>query len=297
MSEFELRIFRSSRFIGWFCHILFPPELTCSQAWHQKQFDIVEHMYKSAQSAQRRFDPSTAESLADVLYEMGKSLLNTYQYPLAVKWLDRALGILADQELEKLSMDASELRISIIQSTVKARLQLKDDKSLEEARDHVQVLENELGDRLVVLIMRLEILDATATDGFDSFTFSNILSRIIRTVVLNDGNFKLVMFHIRKLNAEGPVLACKSLDDFFRLRILAEKNDDDSRNAMVEKVLITRIWMGTGQRDTPDALLALEDFLSVVSQNSATPISSNATLAAHTVNPFPFGGVRDTDNS
>jgi hypothetical protein len=242
----------------------------------------MEHMYKNSRSEQRKFDADTAESLADVLYEMGKTLLTTGQYLLAVRWLDRALEILADQELEKLSMDASELRISIIQSTVKARIHLKDEQSLDQARNHVKVLENEIGDRLVVLVLRLEIMDATSEGDFDSATFSDVLARIIRSVTLNDENFRLVMFHIRKLNAKGPVLACKLLYDLLKLRIMIERGDE-RRHLMVEKALITRLWMAIGQRDTPDTLSTLEEFLNVIGQNTTGAVRPAATLAAHTV--------------
>jgi tetratricopeptide (TPR) repeat protein len=239
-------------------------------------------MYKNACSEQRKFDPDTAESLADVLYEMGKSLLGAAQYNSAIKWLDRALEILADQELEKLSMDASDLRISIIQSTVKARIHLKDEQSLEQARDHINLLENELGDRLIVLVLHLEILEATPVENFDSTAFSDVLGRIIRSAVLNNDNFRLVMFHIRKLNAKNQASACKSLSDLLRLRIMAE-GADERRNWMIEKALITRVWMAVGQRDTLDTLSTLEDFLNTIVADIAGTISSTASLAAHTV--------------
>jgi hypothetical protein len=239
-------------------------------------------MYKNACSEQRKFDPDTAESLADVLYEMGKSLLGTAEYPLAIKWLDRALEILAGQELEKLSMDASELRISIIQSTVKARIHLKDEKSLEEARDHINVLQSELGDRLIVLVLRLEILEATPEENFDSAAYSDVLGRITRSAILNDDNFRLVMFHIRKLNAKNPASACKSLSDLLKLRITRD-SADERRNWMIEKALITRVWMAVGQRDSLDTLSTLEDFLNVIVTDTEGVVSQTASLAAHTV--------------
>ena len=60
--------------------------------------------------------PSTAENLADLLFEMGRELLEKKNYELAVKWLERAHGLIGEQELEILSHDAGELRLSIMQS-------------------------------------------------------------------------------------------------------------------------------------------------------------------------------------
>lgn len=234
-------------------------------------------MYTNARNSKRVFDPNTAESLADVLFELGKSLLATQQYGIGTKWLERALEVLADQELDKLSMDASELRISIIQSCVKAQLKIKQEPALEKAQNLVQTLAHELGDKLIVLLLRLEVLAANTT-AFDHVSYSEILGRIIRSAVLNEQNFKLVMFHIRKLNDKSPDLACKLIDDLFRLRIL-----HDGREELVEKITITRLWITVAQQQTLEALSGLEGFLDSIIENFKNPITPKATLAAHTV--------------
>ncbi|RDL39259.1 uncharacterized protein BP5553_03599 [Venustampulla echinocandica] len=250
--------------------------LRTALAWYQKQYDIVEHMYKNCMASKRNFDSNTAESLADVLYEMGKDLITSQQYQLSVKWLERAYEVLTTQELDRLSMDASELRISIIQSLVKALLQLKDDGALEKARGFVELLQNELGDKLIVLLLRLELVNANTADPFDSLSYSEVLHRMIRVVILSDGNFKLLMFHIRKLNNKSPSLACKVLDDLLRLRVIKE-----GREELLERVVVTRLWMTTSQMDAPDAPGLLETLLSTALDNFNQPIGSSATLAAH----------------
>ena len=63
-----------------------------------------------------QLDPATVESISDLLYEIGKDLLHQKQYELAVKWLERSHDVLGEQELEKLSADAGELKLSILQS-------------------------------------------------------------------------------------------------------------------------------------------------------------------------------------
>jgi hypothetical protein len=239
---------------------------------------MAEHMFKKSMSSKHFFDPGTAESLADVLYEMGKDLLVKQQYTMAVKWLDRAYQILIEQELDRLSMDASELRISIVESLIKALLGIQDQESADKARSLVDFLENEVGDKLIVLLLRLDLLSATTNESFDSNSYSDILRRMTRTVVLTEPNFKLIMYHIRKLNDRSPGLACKALDELLRLRILQAERDE-----WIEKVIITRLWMTTNQRDTPDALALLEEVLSAIFESLGQPISSAVTLAAHTV--------------
>jgi hypothetical protein len=80
--------------------------------------DIAEHMINNNKSELRssQLGPATAESLADLLYEIGKDQAKHGRHDLAVKWLERAYDVLGDQDLERLSADAGELRLSIMQS-------------------------------------------------------------------------------------------------------------------------------------------------------------------------------------
>lgn len=237
-------------------------------------------MFNKSITTQKFFDPNTAESLADVLFEMGKSLLEKQQYQMAVKWLDRSYEILSGQELDRLSMDASELRISIIEASVKSLLGLKEAASAGKARDLVNLLESEIGDKLIVLLLKLELLSAANNEVFDSNAYCDILQRITRTMVSTESNFKLVMYHIRKLNDKSPSLACIALDNLLRLRVLGSERD-----SWIEKVLVTRLWMTIGQRDSVDAIESLEAILTSISSNLSKPLNSTVTLAAQTVNP------------
>jgi hypothetical protein len=239
---------------------------------------MAEHMYKLSISSIESFESNTAENLADVLYEMGKDLLHKQQFPLAVKWLDRAYEVLSSQELDRLSIDASELRTSIIQTLIKALLCLKDQEAIERARSLVSLLESVLGDKLIVLLLKLEILSAPSAGAFDSGQYSDVLQRMTRYLLITDANFKLFMFHVRKLNDKSPSLACKALDEFLGLRILKEEREE-----YIEKVLITRLWITVNQRESPKALASLQELFTFIATNTTKPISSAATHGAHTV--------------
>lgn len=78
---------------------------------------MAEHMFRKAAVEDKQLDPNTAESFSDLLFEIGKHQLESKQYELAVKWLERSYDLLSRQEFERLSSDAGELRISILQST------------------------------------------------------------------------------------------------------------------------------------------------------------------------------------
>ena len=235
-------------------------------------------MFNKANVSKRPIDPHTAESLSDVLYEMGRGLLEKREYQMAVTWLDRACGMLDCQEPDRLSADANELRISIIQATVKALLGVNSPEEMERARNLVAQLELEVGGRLIVLLLHLEILSASVDVNFDADAYANTLRKMIRIVSMSDGNLKLILSHIRKLNDKNSKLACIALDDFATLRILPEGILE-----RIEKVIITRLYLIKAERDDEDDLLPLETLLDAAAANLAEPLSAAACLAAHTV--------------
>lgn len=71
-------------------------------------------MFEKIGPADGATDPAAAESLADLLFEIGRDLLTHEEYRKAVKWLERAHDTLCEQDVEKLSTDAAELRRSIV---------------------------------------------------------------------------------------------------------------------------------------------------------------------------------------
>jgi hypothetical protein len=79
--------------------------------------DTAEHMFTKCKQHKHTIDPSVMESLADILYEIGKGLLGKRNYELAARWLERAHDVLGEQDMDKLSHEAGELRLSIMQST------------------------------------------------------------------------------------------------------------------------------------------------------------------------------------
>lgn len=235
-------------------------------------------MFNKSMSSKHFFDANTAESLADVLYEMGRDLLGKRQYTMAAKWLERAHTVLVEQELDRLSMDASELRMSITESLIRALLGLQDKESTDKARSLVDLLQNEVGDKLIVLLLRLELISASADESFNSTSYCDVLQRMTRTMVLTESNFRLIMHHIRKLADKSSNLASKVLDELLKLRVLeAEKTE------WIEKVIITRLWMINSQKETSETPSAVEEVLSTVLENQSGSFSPAATLAAQTV--------------
>lgn len=135
-----------------------------------------------------QLDPATMENLSDLLYEIGKDLLNQKQYELAVKWLERSHDVLREQELEKLSADAGELKLSIVQSLIQSLLGLKSPEAQQKAWELISLLETDYSDKMVVSLLKLELL--SSAKSLDGDQYYNVLLRMIRSVVLTDTNFK-----------------------------------------------------------------------------------------------------------
>lgn len=145
---------------------------------------------------------------------------------------------------------------------------------------------------------------------------------MIQTVVLNDANFKTyvftkldpmlpdliysflswlifpsIMHHIHKLKSHryivpipamwiqqlvltlcSSVMASKALEDLIDMRLFREE-----KQIWIEKVVITRIWVGTSNNSAEYPIEKIHEFLDSVLANSKVPLSPSATHAAQTV--------------
>jgi hypothetical protein len=74
--------------------------------------DTAEHMFAKCKQLANTCTPAAAENIADLLYEIGKDSLTKRNYEVAVRWLERAHDILGEQDMELLSTEAGELKLS-----------------------------------------------------------------------------------------------------------------------------------------------------------------------------------------
>jgi hypothetical protein len=78
--------------------------------------DMAEHMFMKCRELGKSFNATTTEQLADLLYEIGKAALVKRDYEVASRWLERAYDVLGEQDLDMLSPEIGELRLSTMQS-------------------------------------------------------------------------------------------------------------------------------------------------------------------------------------
>lgn len=243
------------------------------QAWAENRLDVAEHMYTKAEDLRQFLSTEYAEKLADVLYEIGKSLSDRGDFALAIKWFERANEVVNSPGLEQLSREGLELRLAILQALITALLGTGTPDGLEKAQNHVDFLESEAGNKFVVSLLKLELLQKTPAEVFDSERYADVLRHIIRKFSFSESAFKLVMHHIRKLHDKSPGAGCAVLDDFIVALVGTEKG------GWMEKAVVTRMWMITNQRDSVETINAAQGVLGHLS----TPLSAEAAVAAQAV--------------
>lgn len=233
-------------------------------------------MFKKASSARPLFDSAACEEFADTLYEIGKDLASRKQHDLATKWLERALDVLSEQDLEHLSDDASELKVATMHLLVKSLLAMDKDESKNKAHDLVSLMETDYADKMVVSLLKLELL--TSNQCPDPEAYFNVLLRMIRSIVLTQENFKTLMHHLHKLRKLNANITCKALDELLSLRLLANRKAE-----WIERATITRIWITASQDTGDEAITELTALLDSVLRGINNPFSASATHASQTL--------------
>ena len=231
-------------------------------------------MFHEIEPLRPSLKPPAAERCADQTFEIGTDLLSGRDFPMAVKWLQRSYDVLNDQELDKMSRDGIEMRLAIAEALVKALLGIQTTDAHDRAWNLVQYIESEMGDHLVVLLLRLEILNHAPAETFDADTYADVLRRMIRSFNHQEPNFKSLMGNIRKLHDKSPSVGVRLLDEFLLTLVGEEQND-----SWVENLVINRIWMITSQTDSDSTI----DEARTLLKKLPKPLSVEATIAAQTV--------------
>lgn len=230
----------------------------------------------------QNLDTASAEDLADILFEIGRDLLKKNDFDMAVKWLTRADEFVSSLDLETLSREAVELRISISQALIQAFLGQDTAHSLQQAEDHVASMESDMGDKLVVLLLRLEILQRSPSEVFDKDSYAAILRRMIRTVSLSDSTFRLLISHIRELNDKSPTIAMQTMDQFLFDQVLPSE-----KHEWIERAFIIRVMFSTSRRDSVDIIGGLKAAFDRAFEALQKPMAADSAIAILTVSTIP----------
>ena len=230
-------------------------------------------MLTKVNSAKHTYNPSLAEELSDILFEIGKGLSQNSRWLDALFWLEAAYDALATQRREDLSSDAGELRVSIMHAMAKGLIRQGEGNSREKAWHVVRELSIEYGDKLIVLLLKLELL---AVETFPSAEeYRDTLQKIASTVHLTDSNISTILYHTHKLKAWNANMAHQVLFNFLTDRILGGEHQ-----VWLEKTLITIIWNLTTSADIPNEPSTLTHVFDHIEARSSKSIRPSATHAA-----------------
>lgn len=247
--------------------------LRTALSWREDRLDVAEYLYNKGIPLDISLGPLYVEKLADILYEVGKGVLAKNDFPMARKWLERAYDTINSCALELLSREALELRTAIVQALITALLSINTDEAYEKARNLVDYTQSEIGDKMVVSLLRLELLQKAPAEVFDSEAYAAALRQIIRTFSPTTSNFKVIHHHIRKLHSKNPAVGCGTLDEFI-LAIHCIKHED-----WTERLVILRIWMTTKEVDSAESINTVQNVFSLIRD----PLRAEATAAAQTL--------------
>lgn len=155
---------------------------------------MAEHMYAKCTQFGINIYSDAAESVADLLYEIGKQALTKCNYEAAVKWLERSYVILGEQNIGMLSPEASELRLCVLQGlgksfrrrssadeltgSVQANLKLQTVEAVERAWDLVKLMEADYCDKMVVSLLKIELLSSAEHIDKAEFYKGRVYGRI-----------------------------------------------------------------------------------------------------------------------
>ncbi|KAI4135581.1 MAG: hypothetical protein LQ347_000550 [Umbilicaria vellea] len=245
-------------------------------AWRQNRLDIAELMLSKLTPNNNVLDPVSAECLADVLFEIGKDQHVKKQYLEAVRWLEKADDVLVGQSLENVSSEASDLKTSIMHALVKVLMNLPEQDNNERAWNIVNKLDNEAGDKLLVLLLKLDLL--AADENSPTINYSEALERVIRTVHLTESNFRTVMHHVHKMKSRNADMAFHILETLLLERLAVADSSE-----WVERALVTAIWVATTSAGVTGGLESLERLFESLHVKLDRSLGETATHAGQTV--------------
>ncbi|KAL8848508.1 MAG: hypothetical protein Q9221_006467 [Calogaya cf. arnoldii] len=246
--------------------------LRITLAWRQERLDLAEIWLAGMNPENNAPEPSIAEQLADTLFEIGRDQLSKECYQSALQWLDRAHDILASQNPEDLSDDASELRSCVMHTTIRVLLKARDEDSISRAWNICHELEGETKNKVFLSLLKLELLgvDQSAAQGY-----YEVLDGVVRHIHLSDVNLATILHHVHELRRRNARLAHAILVTLLSERVLLM-----DETAWVEKTLVTIVWNYTTSPDLGAVTDAFEELLDTIVAKTDSALSTSATHAA-----------------
>ncbi|OJD17226.1 hypothetical protein AJ78_02663 [Emergomyces pasteurianus Ep9510] len=242
-------------------------------SWRQDQIDITEHMFSKIDMAYLRLDSTMAERFAGVIYDIGKSLLNRGDHSSAASWLQRSYEALPQHEISQLGEDGRELRLAVLLGRVRANLNLRQEDGKPIIARLLDILEQEYGNRLPVILLSLDVISKAATP--DSQHYYEKLCQLVRTVPVTESNVDTITRHLHRLNKWNSGLASEVLHQLLLQRLVLH-NDI----SILERCFVTYVWMQTALSELEAGLDSLSEVVGKLGESWRKPLSEEAAQAS-----------------
>lgn len=234
-------------------------------------------MYAKADTLLPLLNTPCAEKMADILQHIGSEQLANADHPMALKWLRRAQALINKQDLEQLSTEGLDLRLSICHDLIQTLLVLGSAETVQEADDLVSYLESEIGDKPIILHWKLEVLQKSPGEVFDASAYTSIIRRMIRSLDMSNASVGFILHNIKGLWDRSYRLALGLLDEVLLTRLIPHGSLE-----WIGKALVRRVWMSTMDENASDAATDLENLLGRVPQDfGALPASVASQSVCH----------------
>ena len=244
------------------------------QAWRQDRLDLAKMWFQKI--PHEMLDPTHIEILADLTFEIGKAHSKQGANGVALQWLERAHDLLATKDLADFSTDVSDLKMSISHKLIRTQLAIGGNDGWEKARSLLSDLRLEHGDRLLVLLLELELM--STEPNFPAQDYFVILQKIARSVHTTDSNLRTIFHHLHKLKSNHPDLAFLLLKTLITERLLGATS-----SSWIEKAVLTAVWFSTSSAEMHDTIADLEELLETIYASTSAALGPHATHAAQMV--------------
>lgn len=242
-----------------------------SQAWRQGRPDFAKLMLAKLTTASDGIDAHLTEELSDLLFEIGKDLLTKSQWVDASFWLEAAYDGLAAHGTETLSKDAEGLKVGIGHSMMRSLAHHECESVRRKACDIVEELSVHHGSKLMVLLLKLDLLANDPTPAVEDYR--DMLLKVASSFHLTDSNISILLYHTHKLKAWDPAMAHAVLLKFLEDRLLGE-----THQSWFEKTFITIVWNCATSKDFPAVIATLTDTFDIANspENALSPSATHA---------------------
>ena len=246
------------------------------QAWKQDHLDLAATWYNKAISNEAFLHGPNSERLTDLLFEIGEYQIQKKNFEDAVQWLERGDDVMLKQSSDNLSDDAQELKATVRQTLTRALIGVGSPEAINNAWNLIADLETVYGDKLAILITKLDLLEASPEVASQDLCAT--LLKIIRTAHLTKATVETVLRYAHKLRLRSSTSTHVVLKTF-----LAERLTDAAEQDWIERVLVFIAWNVSTSNELSKDPSSLEEALDIVAAHSKQPLSSKAICSSQTV--------------